>query len=140
MSMPTVEINFIAVLLAAVASMALGFFWYSPAGFGTTWMKLSGLNKKKLKAAQKKGMGKTMFAAFITTVVMAYVLAYFIALLGATTAGAGMKVAFWLWLGFLATSQLGTVLWDGKPLKLYYINTAHYLVGLLVMGAILAVL
>ena len=48
-------------------------------------------------------------------------------------------LAFWLWLGFFATTQLGMVMWEGKPVKLYIINTLHHLVSLVVMSAILAV-
>ena len=53
------EINLIAVLLAAVAMMAVGFFWYSPKGFGKQWMQLSGITPDKISEAKKKGMGKT---------------------------------------------------------------------------------
>ncbi|MBI3026774.1 DUF1761 domain-containing protein, partial [Candidatus Woesearchaeota archaeon] len=48
-------------------------------------------------------------------------------------------LGFWVWIGFLATTQIGMVLWEGKPIKLYIINTLHYLVVLAVMSAILAV-
>ena len=70
---------------------------------------------------------------------MAYVLDYLISILSYNTAGAGAVLGLWVWLGFLATSMLGSVLWDGKPFALYLINVAHYLVVLVVMGAILGV-
>ena len=34
-----VEVNYISILLAAVASMALGFLWYGPYVLGKQWMK-----------------------------------------------------------------------------------------------------
>ena len=68
---------------------------------------------------------------------MAYVLDYLISILSYNTAGA--VLGLWVWLSFLATSMLGSVLGDGKPFALYLINVAHYLVVLVVMGAILGV-
>ena len=43
---PPVEINYLAVLVAAIASMALGFLWYGPL-FGNQWKKQSKLRGQK---------------------------------------------------------------------------------------------
>ena len=136
---PAVDINYLAVLVAAVAAMAIGAFWYSPIGFGKQWMKLSEMTEKKIEDEKKKGMGKTYAVAFAGTLVMSFVLAYFVDYTQAMTIAEGIQAGFWLWLGFIATVQLGIVLWEGKPIKLYLINSAHYLTTLVVMGAILAV-
>ena len=37
--MPSVDINWWAVLAAAVINMVIGAIWYSPSGFGKPWMK-----------------------------------------------------------------------------------------------------
>lgn len=132
-------INYVTLIVAAVAAMVVGFVWYSEGVFGKTWMKLSGITKKDMKKAQKKGMGQTMLIAFIATLVTAYVLAYAVKLMQATTYAAGAKVGFWAWLGFVAPVLLGSVLWERKPVKLFAINAAHWLVGVAIMGAILAV-
>lgn len=138
MTLPLVSINYWAVLVAAIASMVVGFLWYGPL-FGRLWVQLSGMTDKKLKEAKKKGMGKTYAIAFVSTLVMSYVLAHFVDYLEATNISGAVQLAFWLWLGFFATVQLGNILWEGKPLKLYLINVAHYLVALVVMSVILAV-
>ena len=134
-----VSVNYLAVLVAAVASMALGFAWYSQALFGKAWMKAMKISKKDMAKTKKKGCAGQMTIAFIAALVMAYVLSYFIGYAGASTIAAGAQVGFWVWLGFIATVQIGIVLWDKKPMKLFIINTGHYLVNLVVMGAILAV-
>ncbi len=51
---------------------------------------------------------------------------------------AGVSVGFGAWIGFVAPVSLGIVLWDGKPWKLWMINAGYYLVGLLLIGSILA--
>ena len=132
-------INYIAVLVAAVAYMVLGMLWYSPSGFGKKWMRLVGLSKSDLKKQQKKGK-KCMIWAFVAALVMAYVLAFFVKLVGATTIVTGAEVGFWAWLGFVATTSMGIVLWEGKPKELYILNNAFYLISLVIMGAILAIM
>ena len=134
-----VSINYWAVLVATIAAMIIGMFWYSPKGlFGKQWMKLVAIPPKKMKAMQKKG-GQSMFWGFVSTLVLSYVLAYVVDYAGAATLLGGIQTGFWIWLGFIATVQLGIVLWEGKPFKLYAINAGYHLVQLIVMGAILAV-
>ncbi|MBI2657962.1 DUF1761 domain-containing protein [Candidatus Woesearchaeota archaeon] len=137
---PPVDINYWAVLVAAAAAMAVGFLWYGPL-FGKQWMKLTGIDKlSKKEVAQMKEKGKkSMGVTFITSLVMSYILAHFVDYVQAGTIMDGIILAFWLWIGFFATTQLGVVLWENKPLKLYLMNTSHYLVSLAVMASILAV-
>ena len=78
-----------------------------------------------------------MTFGFISMLVMAYVLAHVVAFAQAATFADALMAGFWTWLGFIATVLLGTVLWEGKPVKLYLINVSHYLVVLLVMASIL---
>ena len=45
------EIKFLALLTAAASTLAIGFIWYNPKVFGTTWMKESGMTEDKMKGA-----------------------------------------------------------------------------------------
>jgi hypothetical protein len=132
-------VNYLAVLVAGVINMAIGAFWYSPAGFGRQWIKLVNFTKKDLAKAQAKAMGTAYALAFLSTLVMSYVLALMVGALNATTVIGGAIAGFLLWLGFIATTMLGIVLWQNKPVKLYILNISHYLVVLLITGAILAI-
>ena len=136
---PVVDVNYIAVLVAAIVSMIIGALWFSPVLFGKMWMQLSGMTDKKLQEAKKKGIGKSYIIMFVATLVMGYVLAHAVQYTQAKTIMEGMQAGFWMWLGCIATVMVGMVLWDKKPVKLYLLLVAHYLVSLLVMGAILAV-
>ena len=44
-----VSINFVAVLVAALVPMIMGFIWYNPKTLGTAWMKAAGLEEEKMK-------------------------------------------------------------------------------------------
>ena len=136
-----VSVNYWAVLAAAVASIVLGFIWYGPL-FGRQWLRLSGFSDKqmkKMKENSQKGMIKTYTVMVIGTLVTSFVLAHFVDYLQALTVGEALSLGFWLWLGFLATSQIGSVLWEQKPVKLYLLNTLYNLVNLCVMAVILTV-
>ena len=135
MAVPMTDVNLVAVLVASIVAMIVGFVWYGPL-FGKTWAKLMKIDMSKGK---KKGMAKGMIAMFIAVIITNCVLSQVLAFAGAVTLSDALMVGFWVWLGFYATTLLGTVLWEGKPVKLYILQTAHYLVSLLVMSAILAV-
>ncbi len=131
-------INYVAVLVAAVAAIAVGSLWYSPLLFGRVWMDLMGFTKKDMESAKKKGMHKIYALAFLGTLVMSYVLAHLVDYLGASTPSLGVQAAFWLWLGLVAPVLLGMVLWENKSWKLYAINATHWLVSIAVMASILS--
>jgi len=131
-------INGVAVVVAALASMVIGMCWYSEKGFGKQWMKLVGINKKELEAAKKKGMAGTMAVAFLAQLVTAIVLAIIVSVFAPGSALEGARVGFFVWIGFVGTKSLSSVLWENKPKELWILNNGHDLLALLVMGAILA--
>jgi hypothetical protein len=139
-----VPINYLAVIVSAIATMVIGFLWYGPL-FGKTWSMLMGwkdMSPEKMKEMQKQAMPGYV-VSFIGALVMAYILAHALTYASAYTnmfgLSAGLMVGFWSWFGFVAPVTLGAVLWDKKPWTLWLINSGYYLVTLLVMGAILAV-
>lgn len=129
------EPNWMAVLLAAVSNMVLGFLWYGPL-FGKPWMKLSGLTDAKLEEMKKRGMSKTYLLSFLSAIVMACVMGFLVSLADPANILDGAMLAFWAWLGFAAPVQLTQVLYEDKPWKLYAINTGYFLVSLKIMGVI----
>jgi len=132
-----VDVNLLAVVVAAVVGMAIGMFWYSPAFLGKAWIKASGMSKGDMKKG-KKGMGGKMLLGFISTFVMAYALAILIGVVGASTFSGGITAGLFAGIGFIATLLVGNVIWEGKPWNLYFINTFYWLVVLGVEGAIIA--
>ena len=137
-----IEINYLAVFVAGIVATGLGALWYGPL-FGKQWMALTGNTMPTAVTPEiKKQMNKGYAITFIGALVMAYVLAHSLAFaslaMNAGGVSAGLMGGFWNWLGFVAPVMLGTVLWEGRPWKLYFLNVGYYLVTLLVMGAILS--
>ena len=138
--MELLGIRLVPVFVAALATMVVGFIWYSPMLFAKPWTILMGYdpNDKAKMDEMRKGAGKTYGLAFLASLASAFVLAKIIDVTSVNTALYGMKVAFAVWLGFVTTVQLTGALFGRQPTKLYLINTGYQLVCYLVMGAILA--
>ena len=139
--MEVLGVPVVPVLVAAVASMVIGFIWYSPFVFARPWMRAMGYDPEdKAKLAEmQKGAGWMYAGSFVASLVSAFVLGKFIEITTVTTAPYGMKVGFAIWLGFVTTVQFTAFLFERKPFRLYAINTGYQLVCYLAMSAILAV-
>lgn len=131
--------NIVAVLAAAAASMAIGFLWYSPMLFARPWMKDMGIdeNDKAKCDAMKKDAMRMYGISFIAFVVSALLLAKFYAVMHIVGLHVGLKIAFAVWAGFVATVQLTNNLFTQRPLRLFLIDTGYQLACYLAMGAIL---
>jgi hypothetical protein len=134
-----VPVNYLAIVIAAAANFVLGFMWYGPL-FGRPWRAMMGISNSNMN--KPDGMWKMFSIQLIGALLMAYVLWHslvFAATYTNTTGmAAGLMVGFWSWLGFVAPVSVGSVLWENKPWKLWFINTGYYLAALLIMGVILA--
>lgn len=133
MSLDYTGVNWVAVIVAAAANIVIGFIWYMPQVFGTRWSALSG------RALPQVGQIPPL--TYVYGVVVALVIAYVLAVvekgLGASGITDGAVVGFLAWLGFVATTSYGSVLWEGRPVEYWMINAGNALVGLVVMGAII---
>ncbi len=136
--MPQAEINYLAVLVAAVATFAIGALWYSPLVLGKAWMEAHGYTPDELERMRKTA-ARAYFLSFLCYLVMALVYAVLISLTAATTALSGLWLGFLLWLGFVATTGLTSHLFGReRPIAVYLIDAGFQLVYLLLMGVLLA--
>ena len=124
--------NFLAVILAAVASFVVGGVWYSKLGFGKQWMEETGITEEKAKQADMKILfGGTFALNFLAALVMALYLKANQSLIAA--------VAFGFAVGscWVATSFGVNYLFEGKSLRLFFINGGYVIVQYTVMGLVL---
>ncbi len=139
--MTLMNVNLWSVLVAAMATMVVGFLWYSPMLFARPWMVAMGYDPddKPRMDAMRKSAGKSYAISFAASLVSAFVLGKIIHVATVNTALYGMKVGFAIWLGFVTTVQLTAKLFGNQSTKLYLINTGYQLVCYLAMGAMLAI-
>ena len=135
------NLNLLAVLVAAISTMVVGFVWYSPILFAKPWMREMGYdpNDKAKVQEMQKSAGPAYLGSFIAGLVSAFILALFLHEMNAQSLGFGLLVGSHVWLGFVATVQLTGVLFMKQSMKLFAINTGYQLICYLVMGAILSV-
>lgn len=130
------EMNYLAILVAAVLNMVIGALWYSPGLFGRSWMDLVGFRHADV---QKRAAGarRPYVITFVGSFVMAYALARVMWYAKVQSAGAGAMMGLLAWLGFVATTHAANYLFEGRPFRLYSINTGYPLVSLVLMGLLL---
>jgi hypothetical protein len=134
------SLNWLAVLVAGISTMIVGFVWYSPLLFAKAWMREMGYDpddKAKTQEMQKSA-GPAYGASFVAGLLSAFTLALILHGLQAKDLHVGLMLGFHVWLGFVATVQLTGALFARQSMKLFAINTGYQLVCYLLMGAILS--
>lgn len=126
------ELNYLAILSAAITSFAIGGLWYSPTLLGKVWMREVNLTEEDAKAAN---MGKIFGLAFVAALVIAFNLAAFLGPDATVTTGA--FYGFLAGIGWVAMAMGINDLFEQRSLKLYLINACYHTLTFTVMGAIL---
>jgi hypothetical protein len=125
------HVNLLAVVIAAAVHMVTGLVWFRPELFGKVWCELTG--KDASPARQWLGAGVLGHLA------IAFALAVFIGLALATTVVGGLSIAVLAWVGFVVPLEIGELIWEKIPFRLFLIRVGNHLVALGLAGVILAV-
>lgn len=137
MTLWTGELNYVAVVVAALIPMALGMWWYAPKfGLGDIWLGLVGMTQEEIQ--ESGGSGPAMGLTLIGALVQSYVLALLVKMTGAAGFGEGVILGIWLLVGIVATTSLGVYVFAGRGLRLWAFNNAYHLVGILLMAGLIA--
>ncbi len=127
------EINYLAVAVAALAAFFLGYLWYSVI-FVKMWQAEIGM-KTQDKSVNPPNLGRLLIGSFILEIIMAFNLAAFIGADADWLFGlmAGLAAGFG-WVGL----ALGVnYMFEGKSFKLWLINAGYNTVVFAVMGLII---
>ena len=155
------EINFLALLVAAVSTILVGFVWYNPKVFGTVWMKAADMTDEKIKGANMALIfGLALVFAFLLAIQMQFIVIHqwgvFSNMGGDPSLALPSYEAFMNDYGnefrtfkhgalhgsmagiFLALPIIGTnALFERKSWKYIAVNTGFWLVNMTIMGAII---
>jgi len=137
--MPDPTINLIPVIIAGVINMVLGALWYSKFVMGKLWMRSMGKTEDDMKQGfSGASMGFTYVVNTVASLVFAYVLAHIIKFASISTFAGGVKVGFWVWLGFVVTTVIPGYLYESRPKMLYFMFIAYQFISITLMGGVLA--
>jgi hypothetical protein len=132
--MELTQINYLAVIVAALSSFVVGFLWYSPFLFAKPWMKEAGISEEKIKQAN---MFKVFGLSFLLTLIISFNLAAFLGPDAGFTWG--MTAGALAGIGWVATSLGVLYLFEGRSFKLFLINAGYQAVTYIVAGGIIGV-
>jgi hypothetical protein len=155
------EFNFIAIIVAALVPLIVGFIWYNPKVFGNAWMQASGMTEEQIKGGN---MAKIFGLALLFSFLLAFTLPTLVNHQMAAVSLTGGDVenalpsfqAFMDDYGdafrtfkhgvfhgvlagiFIALPILGTnALFERKSAKYILINSGYWIVTLGIMGGII---
>ena len=127
--------NVLAIICAAAAYWVLGAIWYM-ALFGKTWAAAMQQHGVKL---EQSGMAGKMVGNFIANLVAATIMARLCQRIPVVDLIHGLRLGLGIGIGFSATTITIGYLWESKPFKVWLIDVCYYVLGTILLGAILSV-
>ena len=125
------EINWLAVLLGALAFFLVGAIWYGVL-FSKAWQKAAGMSDEKI---QSGNMALIFGLTFLAELVISLTLWH-----GIARSGASDRAVMMMAVGFGATIMVPAIginyLYLRKPLALFLLDAGHFIVGMAAMGGV----
>ncbi|HET9679200.1 MAG TPA: DUF1761 domain-containing protein [Gammaproteobacteria bacterium] len=129
------QINYAAVITAAVSAFVVGGLWYSPFLFGNAWLSAAGLSEEKLK---NRGKGHSAMV-FVLSFIFALAGALVFALIVGPKPALGFSITAGFLIGFVwvAGSFAINYLFEARSFKLWAINGGYHTIQYSLYGIIL---
>lgn len=130
------SINWLAVLVAGLASFMLGMLWYNAKVFGAAWQQATGVTDEQAKSGN---MLLTFGSSLVLMLIMCFGLAFILSVHKSSdvTWMTGLKYGAFIGVVFVSTSIGINQLYQMKPLKLFLIDAGYQLVYLMIAGVII---
>ncbi len=136
MTLTLSNLNYLAVLAAAVGVFLVGGLWYT-ALFGNARTRLLGWTPEDVARMQQRRPPPVFFGGLLVSyVVLAFAVAVIVTSFGISTAGGGAAAGLVLWLAIAAVGMTQHLPTENAA-GVYLIDTAFQFVALLGMGALL---
>jgi hypothetical protein len=129
------NIQWLHVLIAALAYFALGSLWYSPVLFAKKWITLVNIDMSDPNA--KKGMPLMFAGSFVCMFIIASGTALLQQFIPGSDANIGFHIG--LLIGIMLVSAAVTInyLYTKKPLALFLIDCGYHVAGITIASTIL---
>jgi len=132
----SVEVNYVAVVLAMISSMAVGSIWYAQSVFGKKWAELAKVNMSR-GGSIAGPMATTVLMSLITAYVLAHVAYLANHFFHHSFLQDSISTAFWLWLGLTAARFVTHDAFEGRPNRLTLLNIGNEFLTIMIMGLVI---
>lgn len=129
------DINWLAILVAAIAYFMLGAVWYSKALFGTKWAAVVGLDMTDPN--KSKGMAKMMTGTFVLILIACMGIAMLVTRMDLSVLPSAFKLGLITGICFATTAVSISFIYESRPTALYFIDCGYHLAGHLIAAIIL---
>ncbi len=132
------DLNWLAVLVAALGYFAIGAVWYAPPVFGRIWMTAGGMDMPEAGARPSPAIYLT---PLIGSVLSAVALGMLAKASDTDTAGEGFVLGLVVAIGFAVSIAFVTAQFESqkpKPMVWGAVNAGYHVVGTLIAAVIVA--
>lgn len=126
------NLNWLAIIVAAISAFVLGGLWYSPLMFVKRWMKETGITEEDTK---RTNMIRLFGLAFLLSLIASFFLAMFLG--PKAGAGFGAIAGFMAGFGWVFTFMGISYLFESRTFVHFLINAAYSVISLTIMGFII---
>jgi membrane associated rhomboid family serine protease len=129
------DVNYLAVLVAAVAYFVLGAVWYANPIIAKAWQRAGGI-----EVSEDQGPNPAVFGAtFVCYFVAGLATAMLVVATGTDSAAEGAVLGLVVGVGYAVTASAVSTIYDRKPepFAWFWINGVYNLAALVGVGAIL---
>ncbi len=141
------DVNLLAVLVAAIVPMIVGFLWYGPL-FSKRWLALMETTEEEIR--KNFNPLKTHGASFVLALVTAFILAQLFAQMGgsesvssmagsAGNAMVGVHLALMALIAFVLPVSYQSWAYEGRKAGLFWLNLGYNGVSLIGQAVVIAV-
>lgn len=137
--MGSVGINFLAVIVAAIAAWISGALWYGL--LGKAWVAAQGRTMEDFQRERAAATGFSAFGPYVIAVIANLIIAFMLAglmwHLGSVNIRGGIISAVLSWFGFVVTTMAVNNAFGGRRVALTAIDSGHWLLAMIVSGVVL---
>ncbi len=128
------KINYWAVVVAALAAFLMSSLYYSPLLLGNVWLAVD----PGSAAGTTPSIGRVL-GEIVRTLVITFVVARLIALLGGSDWKGAVRLALWVWFGFSGVMWVGAIMWEKTPWQVAAIHSGDWLLKIILIAVIVGV-
>ncbi|GEQ96710.1 hypothetical protein JCM17844_03470 [Iodidimonas gelatinilytica] len=128
------QLNYLAIVIAAIVYLGMAGLWYSPLAFGKSWAQE---NRFKPDELEDRSMLPALGYAFLAAIVLAFGLALLSKWAGVDNWFTGALMGLFISLMISVPAALPVYVFENRSMRLFTINEGMPVVAMVIMGAVI---